>query len=574
MASLRPSIQAKNNLNTLAFAEKRRGNPRVALSLLLGTLREEESNPQPVTYVNISALLTELNRPDEAALYARQALDLLARRRSDSFQVSAADRAEDARLLATAYYNLAAAQESCSAVEERARARDSYATALHLAKEELGLADPLVGTVEEALQQLHDKLPLLPLVPPSSGHWASDFIPSVPTKQGMRDSPASVRRQKGPPPIESKLSGLEGQLPPLLAGQGWAATSSSSSSSGSVTPSPRPPAMRRIPFLVDLATGVKYAFRAKEGQAGRSDPELLTVHPEPPPQLSGPRRHPLAALQWALSRSRDTVKLLPWKGLGSSELLVNGKPVTAAAFLRPGDSVKVVCCEFKVQEEVLTVDSSLLPNGSSSPPSALAEYVKLRAPLCGCSTDLTLSMVANAASEELPSGALCRFCKARAEDAFDLHETEEGCLLAVWPLAVREHAWVQAVALPAISSGRAEWALKCLSDLSPAVQFGVISASVGQFFWGPASAFRLCSSGCSVVRNVDPMYSTARSCPMGTTVKVHLDLDASQISFTWNDTALGVAFSGLPSVPSGGSFQLCVRHLSAGEQICLRPFLG
>ena len=97
-------------LNNLGCMERRRGNNEAALKHL--TLSSQiERNSSATTSLNISAILTQLSRHQEAIGTARRAVGLLT-------QVSKRT-AEESSLLAIAYHNLAMAQESSSSLEDK-----------------------------------------------------------------------------------------------------------------------------------------------------------------------------------------------------------------------------------------------------------------------------------------------------------------------------------------------------------------------------------------------------------------------------------------------------------------------
>lgn len=118
--------------NNMGCMERRRGRLELAIKYLELSL-EHDGSQSPVTYLNLSALFTQVTRIDEAVAAARRAIGLLSSHPS-----------ENPGLIAVAYHNLAMALEhgdpdACAA---------AYEQALKLSRSQLGATSPTTVSIQ------------------------------------------------------------------------------------------------------------------------------------------------------------------------------------------------------------------------------------------------------------------------------------------------------------------------------------------------------------------------------------------------------------------------------------------
>ena len=121
------------SFNNLGCLERRRGRLEMALNYLQLAV-EHGGNQSASTFLNMSAILSQLGRPAEAAGAARRAVGLLE-----------ASGSEQPGVLPIAYHNLAMALES---IEPEA-AGEAYWRAFELAKSELGATSSTTQAIEK-----------------------------------------------------------------------------------------------------------------------------------------------------------------------------------------------------------------------------------------------------------------------------------------------------------------------------------------------------------------------------------------------------------------------------------------
>jgi tetratricopeptide (TPR) repeat protein len=123
-------------LNNLGCLERRRGNLDLALNYLKKSTKIFGSM-SPINLLNMSAICTALQQPEEALKYSKKAVELL--------QFGLSTPMQFAGLLAVAHHNIAIATEVSDPTESHAH----YKKALEVARKELGNNNPTTALIQK-----------------------------------------------------------------------------------------------------------------------------------------------------------------------------------------------------------------------------------------------------------------------------------------------------------------------------------------------------------------------------------------------------------------------------------------
>ncbi|CUG69916.1 IQ calmodulin-binding protein, putative [Bodo saltans] len=127
-------------LNNYGCLERRRGHLQESLQLLTMSL-DFAGQQSPATYLNISAICSQIGRQDEAVGHARRAIGLLER------------LGDTSGMLAIANHNLATALESI----DPTASEEAYNVALKIATESFGHNSPTTQSIHRNMQRFHQR---------------------------------------------------------------------------------------------------------------------------------------------------------------------------------------------------------------------------------------------------------------------------------------------------------------------------------------------------------------------------------------------------------------------------------
>ena len=213
--SMATAAQLRSTIfNNQAMIHRLCGRPHAALRCLVAAAEVEVGNvsntDQALTHLNLSAVLSSLDRHRDSLGHANIAIQLLSRSVEDTtLSTSAQERATS--LLTMAHYNAAVEREH---LKHRASSLVSYRSALKMAKEQLPVNHPVIQSIASGIFDASTnsvesyKLPVPPLGSrrsptrynsPRSGRIVLNHLAELPAKRPASASAGVVGPALWPP---------------------------------------------------------------------------------------------------------------------------------------------------------------------------------------------------------------------------------------------------------------------------------------------------------------------------------------------------------------------------------------